>query len=260
MAFIQCGFHSDALGKACSMNVLIPQRAVTQIGLENNAEGRKDYPVVYLLHGLSDDHSIWMRRTSIERYAAAYQAVIVMPTVDRGFYTDMASGYNYWSFISEELPAIVADLFPVSTKREDTFAAGLSMGGYGALKLALRRPDRFAAAVSLSAVADIHRWYSFHMAGSPEAKWVFGEEEDIDKNGNNLLLLADSAVKSPAPPRIMQICGTEDFLYEDNQTLRKHLQNLNFPEYKYCEGPGVHCWEFWDQWIQTGLDFLLKGK
>ena len=66
MAFIQCSFHSDVLGKACSMNVLLPQKVTTQIGMTSSGS-RKDLPVLYLLHGLSDDHSIWMRRTSIER-------------------------------------------------------------------------------------------------------------------------------------------------------------------------------------------------
>ena len=258
MAFIQCNFHSDVLGRACSMNVLIPQRATTQIGLDNNASSRKDYPVVYLLHGLSDDHTIWMRRTSIERYAAAHQAVIVMPNGDRSFYTDMQCGYRYWTFLSEELPALVADMFPVSTRREDTFAAGLSMGGYGALKLALRRPDRYAAAVALSPVADIQQWYTDFLEQYPEIKWIFGSREELDANGNNLLLLASQAATCPTPPRLMQVCGTEDFLYQSNQTLRNCLQSLPFPEYKYAEEPGVHCWEFWDKWIPAGLDFLLN--
>lgn len=136
MAFIQCGFHSDVLGRACAMNVILPQKVKTQIGMASSGSGRKDYPVVYLLHGLSDDHTIWSRRSSIERYAAEYEVAVVMPNGERGFYTDMVEGYRYWTMLSEELPEIVCNLFPVSPRREDTFAAGLSMGGYGALKLA----------------------------------------------------------------------------------------------------------------------------
>lgn len=258
MAFIQCQFHSDVLGHATSMNVIIPQSAKTQIGMNSNAAARKDYPVLYLLHGLSDDQSIWMRRTSIERYAADYQVVVVMPDGNRGFYTDMVTGYKYWTMLSEELPAIVANMFPVSTRREDTFAAGLSMGGYGALKLALRRPDRYAAAVGLSSVADIKSWHMRNAPNRDEIKWIFGELDDIDKNGNNLFLLAEAAAKSATPPRIMQVCGTEDGLYADNVKLRDYLQTLNLPEFVYREEPGTHNWAFWDKWIQAGLAFLLK--
>ena len=112
MAFIQCSFHSDVLGKACSMNVLLPQKVTTQIGMTSSGS-RKDLPVLYLLHGLSDDHSIWMRRTSIERYAASYPLAVVMPDGGRSFYTDMKYGSKYWTFLSEELPEIVCSLFPV---------------------------------------------------------------------------------------------------------------------------------------------------
>jgi S-formylglutathione hydrolase FrmB len=117
------------------------------------SEGK--YPVLYLLHGLSDDYTIWQRRTSIERYVADMEIAVVMPDADTSFYSDMVHGRKYWTFLSEELPEIVHDFFPnISEKREDTFVAGLSMGGYGAYKLALGT-DRFAAAASLSGAVDL---------------------------------------------------------------------------------------------------------
>ena len=140
MAFLQCSFHSDVLGRACSMNVILPQKVTTQIGMTSSGGGNRRYPVLYLLHGLSDDHTIWSRRTSIERYAAEYELAVVMPDGERGFYTDMMQGPRYWTMLTEELPAIAASFFPISTRREDTYVAGLSMGGYGALKCALRLP------------------------------------------------------------------------------------------------------------------------
>ena len=101
MAFLQCEYHSDVLGRACTMNVLVPQKAATQIGMTSSAaSGRAEYPVLFLLHGLSDNHTIWMRRTSIERYAAAYGLVVVMLYVsaDNGehwtkIFQDKAFGY-----------------------------------------------------------------------------------------------------------------------------------------------------------------------
>src|SRR5213080_4930690 len=136
------------------MTVLLPQRTTTQIGMAGGGSDEPP-PVLYLLHGLSDDDTIWLRRTSIERYVAPLGLAVVMPQVHRSFYTDQASGGNYWTFLSEELPELVGTLFRVSQRREDTFVAGLSMGGYGAVKWALRQPDRFAAAASLSGGLDV---------------------------------------------------------------------------------------------------------
>ena len=249
MAFITCNYSSAVLGKACQMNVIIPQSPINP--------ANRPYPVMYLLHGLSDDYSIWERRTSIERYAAAYDLVIVMPDGGRSFYTDAQEGFRYWTMLSEELPKVVSSLFPVSTDREKTFAAGLSMGGYGAMKLALRQPDKFAAAVGISSVADIKHWLSHHQP-TPEMERIFLKDGVFADPDNDLMHLADNAMKSTTPPRIMSICGTEDGLYEDNQTFRRHMENINYPDYTYKEGPGSHSWDFWDKWIQTALQFFME--
>ncbi|MNE51186.1 hypothetical protein D3C80_1458040 [compost metagenome] len=100
MALIECRFYSDVLGLSTSMTVILPQQTTTQIGLNNVKRGEL-HPTLYLLHGLSDDDSIWLRRTSIERYVAELGIAVVMPQVDRSFYTDMAEGGRYWTFISE---------------------------------------------------------------------------------------------------------------------------------------------------------------
>src|SRR5687767_12589242 len=144
MAFFDCHFFSDTLAMTVSAHVLIPQESTRQIGLESGP-ARSSYPALYLLHGLSDDHTIWLRRTSIERYAAAKNLAVIMPAVARSFYQDMVSGPKYWTFVSEELPALIEQFFPISPEREDRFAAGLSMGGYGAFRLGLLKPERYSA-------------------------------------------------------------------------------------------------------------------
>ena len=154
MVHLRCDFFSEALSLSTSMTVLLPQRTTTQIGMEGRTTDGAP-PVLYLLHGLSDDDTIWLRRTSIERYAAPLGLAVVMPQVHRSFYADQAYGGRYWTFLTEELPELVGSLFRVSDRREDTFVAGLSMGGYGALKWALRQPERFAAAACLSGAVDI---------------------------------------------------------------------------------------------------------
>ncbi len=105
--------------------------------------------VLYLLHGLSDDASAWQRFTSIETLAAAYGLVVVMPSAGRSFYIDQPNGQKYFTYLTEELPHYLADVFGLAPRKEDTYIAGNSMGGYGAIKAALLRPELFSAAASL---------------------------------------------------------------------------------------------------------------
>src|SRR5512141_40344 len=111
--------------------------------------------VLYLLHGLSDDASAWQRFTSIETLANAYGLVVVMPSAGRSFYTDQPNGQNYFSYLIDELPQYLADVFNLKPARENTFIAGNSMGGYGAIKAALLHPDRYAAAAIFSGVLSL---------------------------------------------------------------------------------------------------------
>jgi pimeloyl-ACP methyl ester carboxylesterase len=133
-------FYSPTLGVHTAAYVLLPEYEPMR------ALKGEPLPTLYLLHGLSDDHTGWMRQTAIARYASRYAVAVVMPAVNRSFYTDMAHGPRYWSFVSEELPDVMETYFPLSKTREGRFAAGLSMGGYGALHGALRSLTIFSAA------------------------------------------------------------------------------------------------------------------
>ncbi|AET57642.1 alpha/beta hydrolase [Paenibacillus terrae] len=262
MALIQCQFYSEVLGLSTSMHVILPQETRSQIGLEGK-QGTGPHPTLYLLHGLSDDDSIWLRRTSIERYVASLGIAVVMPQIHRSFYTNMEQGGAYGTFISEELPALARSFFPLSAKREDNFVAGLSMGGYGAFKLALQHPERFAAAASLSGVMDIHaaRIDPTHKAMS-SAEWshIFGPDEIRGTDHDLLELLQRHTTLGTSLPLLYQCCGTEDFLYEGNQTFRKACDTAGIP-LTYEEGPGTHEWGYWDAKIQDVLAWLpLKGR
>ena len=230
--------------------MIIPQRScIGEIGIKNNAKHDK-YKCLYLLHGLSDDHTIWMRRTSIERYASEYGICVVMPNVGRSFYTDMKYGLKYYTFVAKELPKIIQDFLPVSDRREDNYVAGLSMGGYGALKIAMRECDSFCAGAGLSSVADIYR-PDFNETKIP----IFGENLEIPDD-DNLFTLAEKYNSNPNKPRIYMGIGTSDFMYDDNVKLRKHFESLDF-DYTYRESEGVHNWAFWDEYIQYVLKWMF---
>jgi S-formylglutathione hydrolase FrmB len=204
------------------------------------------------LHGLSDDETIWSRRTSIERYAAALGLAVVMPNVHKSFYVNMKHGLRYWDFVSDELLHKARGFFPLSSRREDTFVAGLSMGGYGAFLLALRKPEQYAAAASLSGAFDIAR-----VTGrSQDFKLAFGADEELAGSEHDVFHLASELGNSNRQrPRLYQCCGTEDFLHQENVRLRDHVRPLPF-DYTYEEGPGEHEWGYWDRMIQHVLAWL----
>ena len=258
MALARCDFFSDVLGLSTSMTVVLPEATSAQIGMTGTATGG-DAPVLYLLHGLSDDDTIWLRRTSIERYAAPLGLAVVMPQVGRSFYTDEAHGNRYWTFLSEELPAVVGSFFRVSDRREDTFVAGLSMGGYGALKWALRQPDRFAAAASLSGAVDVAGLERLdHAEPDRQRLWhtVFGGRSP-EGTDDDLFALVDT-VDPAVAPRLWIGCGTGDRLLAHNERLRDAVRASGIDVTEDFR-PGEHEWGLWDDVIQDVLRWLPIG-
>ncbi len=261
MARIQCDFFSETLGISTSMTVILPQQTSSQIGMSSVSGGNK-HKTLYLLHGFSDDDTIWSRRTSVERYVAESGIAVVMPNAHTSFYTDMEYGGAYWTFLSEELPALARSFFPLSHAREDNYVAGLSMGGYGAFKWALRRPEMFAAAGSFSGALDIAGLVKNTEKASPIGRafqLIFGDK-DVEGSADDLLALVDQAKLAGAEvPRLYQSCGTEDFLYEGNVLFRDKCVERGL-DLSYDEGPGGHTWTYWDEHIQHFLKWLQIEK
>ncbi len=258
MAHLRIDFFSDALALSTSMTVLLPQRTRSQIGM-SGAVGDGPAPVLYLLHGLSDDDTTWLRRTSVERYVAPLGLAVVMPQVHRSFYADEHYGGRYWTFLSEELPSLVASWFRVSQRREDTFVAGLSMGGYGALKWALRHPDRFAAASSLSGALHIGGVRTGRVRPEDPRLFdrVYGDRSPAGGD-DDLLALVERA--DPASlPGLHVCCGEQDELIDLNHRFVAACGRASVPV-TTSFGPGAHDWAYWDARIQDVLAWLpLEG-
>ncbi|MCF6378068.1 esterase family protein [Nocardioides KLBMP 9356] len=250
MALLTCDFFSDALERGTSMTVVLPQPTQEQIGVDGT--GFADPPrLLYLLHGLSDDHTAWLRYTSIERYATALGFAVVMPAVDRSFYANEKRGHRYWDYVSEELPDVVRRFLRVSHDPADTFVAGLSMGGYGALKHGVTHPERYAGVASLSGVADV-RELDGRLDRAEIVERVFGGSM---APSDDLFTLLDSVDPATAP-RLYIGCGTEEDLFVG--------PNERFVEAARARGldvttdfrPGVHEWGLWDAQIQDVLTWM----
>lgn len=255
MALFTIDHFSDSLGLSMSCSVVVPQATKGQIGMKGNAATDRRYPTLWLLHGRSDDHTIWIRRTSIERYAASIGLAVVMPAVHLSRYANMEYGGNYWDYISQELPSLLEGWLPLATGRDQRYVAGLSMGGWGTFKLALNQPERFAAAASLSGALRLDR-SQWQTRGVPDLVYGPGDEGDFPNPDDRLIeRIREHQTNGVALPRLFACCGTEDFLLEDNRTGVARLRSLGV-DVDYEEGPGVHDWAFWDGWIQRALQWM----
>ena len=246
MALCDVHWTSNVLAKKVGMYVILPEA------------GTPPYATYYLLHGLSDDYTVWLRRTRIEWYVREMPLMVVMPDGFRGFYTDNADGPAYATHIAQELVSFVERNFPARRQRESRCVGGLSMGGYGALRLALAYPQLFASDNSHSG-ALMHGGRDGPRPDGPlspaEFRRIFGDRPG--GSGHDLLALARHTKESGATlPRLLVDCGTDDFLIEDNRMFHRELEQLNVP-HEYREHPGAHTWDYWDDHVRDALNFHL---
>ncbi|MDO5538878.1 MAG: alpha/beta hydrolase family protein [Eubacteriales bacterium] len=264
MACVELRFYSHSLGMDTCAMVLLPEKRMQPA--ENLSD--KKYPVLYLLHGHSDDESSYIRKGNIELLARDHDLIVVMPNAHRSFYCNYPGGFPYYTYLTEELPLKIANFFHASTRPEDTYVAGLSMGGFGAMKLALSNPRRFAAAASMSGLLDP---YWLHVPGKEHSLPVFndpisrnnsksalGTPEDFSGSCNDLFALVEKLPQSVNPNlRIFQCCGSEDMLIEQNRAFHIFAsQKLSSQNYTYKEMPGIHNWDYWNRALADVMTFF----
>ncbi len=257
MAFLQIHFFSAALNVASSINVILPE-ANQGIGITASKDERMP-KVLYLLHGYSDDHTIWMRRTSVERYAANHNLAVVMPAVNHSFYCNEVYGEKYWDYVSDELPRTVHRFLRVSDRPEDTYVAGLSMGGYGAMRLALTYPERFAAAASFSGAVDLSGVIYQRHRGA-EIDRVFGDRNDIKGSEYDTFFLMEKNAKAARKPWLYVSCGTKDFLFDQHKAFVPALRKNGWEVLSHEEPDATHEWGFWDHQIQAFIELIYARE
>jgi S-formylglutathione hydrolase FrmB len=255
MAFFSGNIYSKSLLVDTQLNVILPQDGRRYIW---NGSPK----TLILLHGLSDNAAVWYRKTAIERYAERYDLAVVMPEIQRSWYHDMQYGHKTFTYLTEELPALLPKLFKCSVKREDLLVAGLSMGGYGAMRCAFERPDVFGYCGAFSGAYDIKGLFSMSLETADvlegfieDIKAVFGEKAEIPASSEMPVILEKAKNKNPLP-KLYMMDGTDDFIYGQSVAIHQCLEKLGI-EHVYEEYKGFHEWDIWDDAIEKMLTLFL---
>ena len=240
--------RSVALDMDTKVDILLPEdRHKTE-----DLRGLK-YPVLYILHGYKNDNSSWLHLSNIFLMCRDLNLIVVMPAVNNSMYTDEYYGQNYYTYITEELPMKLKNIFPITDEREKTFIMGNSMGGYGTLKCALSRPDLYGKAAPMSGgLFDLSANFGKLTVG------CYGSAEAYRSSDSNLANLVMKLKDYEGElPEFRFYCGTEDFALESCQKMAD-LMHRELPQCKVSEEywPGEHNFFFWNEAIPKALKFF----
>lgn len=261
MAQLRIDFFSQCLMRMVTVSAVLPVDKFLPPGAP--APTPTPFKTLYLLHGLMGGHTDWLTHTRIQAWAEERDLAVVMPGGDNHFYVDNVPGHQlYGEFIGRELVAVTRAMFPLSHSRADTFLAGLSMGGYGALRNGLKYADTFGCVAGLSAALVLDNAQRFTddtptiVGRRSFMQSVFGDLERVPGSDNDVrALLAGLKARGAALPALFLCCGTEDFLLDANRAFHRFLRENEAP-HTYMEGPGGHNWDYWDAHILKVLDWL----
>lgn len=254
---------SELLGRDVRYTIYLPADYETS---------QRSYPVVYLLHGYSDDNTGWLQFGEIDRYAnKAIQEgiippmIIVMPNGDSSFYINSYDGKEKYEdfFVKEFMPA-VESAYRIKAEKRYRGVAGLSMGGYGSLIYALKYPQLFAAAAPLSAAV----FGDDELVNFPDDRWdiTFGPLFGRGLKGKNRLgkpwldnsilqLVSSKSADDLKKVRYWIDCGDDDFLTKGNCLLHIALTEKKVP-HEYRVRNGAHSWTYWRTGITDALQFI----
>ncbi|QDJ58654.1 tributyrin esterase [Weissella hellenica] len=241
MAINHIDFFSKKLKMNTKINVILPEFP----------DGNEK--VLLLLHGLTSDENSWLTQTRLAGYAMRKHVAIIMPRVDRSYYTNIVDGSQYFDYIADEVLQRCRQWFNLPTDPDKCYVAGVSMGGFGALKVGLTHPNQFKQIFALSAMLDIVRSWQNKPERDGWYRRLFGSPEQVIESDNDIAyLISQQTTNAPA---IWQLCGVEDPFYAMNQTLDQQIKKQGLT-HEFLEVPGAHEWGVWDPAIQQILEII----
>lgn len=262
MALVQVNFMSQSLMRTVPVNVILPLDKPVLPGMK--APEFKPFKTLYLLHGVLGSYIDWVSGSCIQRWAEERDLAVVMPSGDNMFYVDQPAGNNYYGeYVGKELVEFTRKMFPLSCRREDTFIAGLSMGGYGALRNGLKYSDTFGCIAGLSSalITEGIEKRTEDADGSflekrSYGEFIFGDLSKVKNSDKDLRWLAGKiAEEKKAFPRIYMAVGDKDMLTEKNREFAEYFRDLG-ADVTFEVGSGGHEWDFWNRYIKHVIDWL----
>ncbi|MGB3305339.1 MAG: alpha/beta hydrolase family protein [Thermomicrobiales bacterium] len=230
MGVAEVQFHSKGIGQKTEYSIILPE------------EGEGPFPVLLQLHGLSDNHRSWIERSNLVRHVERYPFIVVLPNGGTSGYVNWPSPerlgkQNYEDLLMEDIPAHVNRHF---NARPGPWAiGGLSMGGYGSMRLALKYPERFASVWAHSS--------AFHIGNMMDDQFV------LDRDDLDVFKLASKLAEAPGALEISFDCGVDDEnLIDHNRELHAHMDRIGL-KHHYAEHPGAHTWDYWDDHVREAL-------
>jgi S-formylglutathione hydrolase FrmB len=211
------------------------------------------FPVVYLLHGYSGNYRDWITKAKgFEKAVDLYQVMIVCPDGNNSWYWDspVDSDYKYETYVSKELVNWIDGKYKTIKNRNNRGITGLSMGGHGALYLALRHQDVFGTAGSMSGGVDIRPF-----PNNWDMALRLGSYSEHPENWEKYTVINMLHLLRPNSLALIIDCGTEDFFYKVNENLHEQLLYRNIP-HDFITRPGAHNWNYWTNSIQYQLLFM----
>lgn len=264
MAVMTIQFFSNSLRREVNLQAILPIDSFNTT-TETSINANTPFKSLYLFHGFHGSSTDWLHNSNIREIAAQQNIAVFMPNLENHFCVDdVEKGELYGQFFGEELVAITRAMFPLSTKREDTIIAGLSMGGYGALRTAYNYPQQFGKIIAMSSAI-----VTYHLVKEepenregivPDSYFprVFGQQ--VKGSSNDLEAVISRLIESGSElPDLYLCCGNQDFVLELNQKLHNFLQEKQV-KHIYAQTEGAHDWHYWREHIQLGLEWALATE
>jgi putative tributyrin esterase len=262
MAVFDITMFSNTLHRQVPLTAILPVEELDIPGFPK-IDKSKPFRALYLLHGFSGTHTDWIRGSQIEQLAMMHNIAVFCPSGENSFYLDdKARDALYEQYICKELIDFTRRVFPISSDRKDTSIGGLSMGGYGAIHKGPKHCDVFGNIIALSSalitdgIVDIVKQPDNPIASPAYYIHVFGKPEEIvGSDADPKALAAKLTINKGLQPNIFIACGTEDILIAENRDFHAYLTKISI-EHTYLESPGIHNWDFWDDYIAKALMWL----